>query len=382
MFRNSSVALFGRDADIAAVTERLEVSGVLLVGARRVGKTELIKHIRDNPPRNLRAARVDLEGLTDLVGAVERLRDAFEREDLAPRKLLDRLKELRRVEVAGVLEVERREASVAPWEALEELIEASLTKLGDKRLALFLDEVPWWLDSLRRKRAEDDDDDDGDARVRQALAQLRYLRQREGLTDRVRFVLTGSVGLAGLASAAGAAAELNDLYTYELRPLAEADGMGLFDAELAARGIGCSTAAAKEAYRIAGGSPHWIKQLAAKVPSGDATPAVVDAAAEQLLSPRMRHMFDDEGHAHLQRRHGARANALRAMLSAAAASDAGAARGVVLTAGLRAGLENRADGERALMQLVDEFYLEQEGERLRFANPLFRRWWERYGQWR
>jgi uncharacterized protein len=385
MFRNSAVALFGRDADISAVSERLEGSGVLLVGARRIGKTELIKHIRDNPPRQLRAVRVDLEGLTDVSGAVDRVRDAFERDDMAPRKLLDRLKELRRIEVAGVLEVERRDSasnSVAPWEALEELIEAGVQKLGDKRLALFLDEVPWWLDSMRRRRPEDDDEDDGDARVRQALAQLRYLRQREGLTDRVRFVLTGSVGLAGLASAAGAAAELNDLATYELRPLAEADGMGLFESELAARGIGCTVAAAKEAYRLAGGSPHWIKQLAAKIPSGDADPAVVEEAVEQLLSPRMRHMFEDEGHAHIQRRHGTRAPALRAMLSAAAASDSGATRAAVMTAGLRAGLDGRAEGERAVMQLVDEFYLEEDGDRLRFSNPMFRRWWERFGQWR
>ena len=54
----------------------------------------------------------------------------------------------------------------------------------------------------------------------------------------------------------------------------------------------------------------------------------------------------------------------------------------LVTAGLRAGLTARAEAEHAIMQLVDEFYLDTEGDRLRFSNPLFRRWWERFGHWR
>ena len=57
-------------------------------------------------------------------------------------------------------------------------------------------------------------------------------------------VLTGSVGLAGLASAAGGAAEINDLTPHELAGLEEYDGMGLFAAEVNARGVDCSDAAA------------------------------------------------------------------------------------------------------------------------------------------
>ena len=36
---------------------------------------------------------------------------------------------------------------------------------------------------------------------------------------------------------------------------------------------------------------------------------------------------------------------------------------------------NIADGDI----VIDEFYLEAQDERLRFANPLFREWWLRYG---
>jgi hypothetical protein len=247
-----------------------------------------------------------------------------------------------------------------------------------------LDEVPWWLDGLRAERAGDGDEPDQrkqttDGRVREALAQLRFLRQRDGLAPRLRMLLTGSVGLASIAAAVGAPAELNDLEPYELRPLDDSAGAALFEAELAGRGIGCRAEMALEAHRLAGGSPHWIKQLAAKVTRVDAvSPVVLEQAVEQLLSPRMRHLFHDEGNAHLARRHGELAPKLKAMLASASGTDAGVPRAILLSAGLQAGLRGRDAAERALMQLVDEFYLEPEGDRYRFANPLLRRWWQRY----
>lgn len=381
MLHNSRVALFGRDADASYLIERVEAHSLLLVGPRRIGKTELLRYMCDEPPRGHVPVRIDLEGLRDVAGAVERIRDAFDRRELAPRKVIERLRELRRVEVAGVLEVER-DSPDAPsvWRALEELMEAAVGKLTkDQRLIMMLDEVPWWLDGLRVARSGDGADA-GDDRVREALAQLRYLRQRDGLASRLRMVLTGSVGLASLAAAVGAPAELNDLEPYELRPLEDHAGAALFDAELAGRGIGCPPEVAVEAQRLGGGSPHWIKQLAAKIPKATETNAAALASAvEQLLSPRMRHLFQDEGHAHLIRRHAELAPKLKAMLASASGNDEGVPRAIVLAAGLQAGLRGREAAERAAMQLVDEFYLELHGDRLRFCNPLFRRWWQRYG---
>jgi hypothetical protein len=165
-----------------------------------------------------------------------------------------------------------------------------------------------------------------------------------------------------------------------LRPLEEHAGSALFEAELAGRGIGCTPEVAIEAQRIAGGSPHWIKQLAAKIAGGgNANAASLAEAVEQLLSPRMRHLFHDEGHAHLLRRHAELAPMLKAMLASASGSDEGVPRAIVLAAGLQAGLRGREAAERATMQLVDEFYFELRGDRLRFSNPLLRRWWQRYG---
>lgn len=390
MLHNGPVSLFGRDDDLAAIEESLFAGGMLLVGPRRIGKTALLEQLCQKPPRDTLPVRVDLEGLVDVPAAVERVAEALFRQKLLPQRPFEEmLAALKRVSLAGLVEVERGAPALeTAWDALESLFDAAVKKLESKqRLALFLDEVPWWLDGLRRPQAGDEvylDDRAraGDGRVRQALAQLRYFRQRDGLADRLRMILTGSVGLAGLAQAAGASAELNDLAAYELRPLDERDGSALFEYELASRGVPCGEATSHYAQRLAGGSPHWIKQIAAKIRGRDrqAGREEVDLAAEQLLSPRMRHLFQDEAYHHLDRRHGKSADLMRAVLSAASASDAGATRAALLTSGLKRA-RSRAEVEQAILQLVDDFYLDGEGDRYRFANPLFRRWWERYGGW-
>lgn len=369
------------------------MGGLLLVGPRRIGKTALLKYLCDRPPRGSVAVRVDLEGLDDVASAVERIAEAFWRAEVAPKKLFaERMEELRRVKVGGVFEVERGgvDQAESAWDALEALFDDAVKRLEKKQtqLVVMLDELPWWLDALTAPRRDDGDDAEtreeaGRARARQALAQLRYLRQRDGLANRLRMVLTGSVGLSGLAFAIGASAELNDLEPFELRPLEEEDGAALFEAEVSARGMKCDDATSRKAHRLAGGSPHWIKQLAAKAKRQPALrPDDVDASAELLLSPRLRHLFQDEAHHHLERRHGERAPLMRSLLSAASATDAGATRSALLSVGLGAGSgRSRGDVERALVQLVDEFYLDPVEDRFRFANPLFRRWWERYGSW-
>ncbi len=382
----------GRERDVARLVERLEHGGVLLVGPRRIGKTTLLKHLCGAPPEGVVAVRVNLEGLEDLAGAVDRIAEALTAAKLVTRKILQSLGDVS-ITVAGIGTVARKGETASaepPWRVLEAMIEQAVAGLeAHQQLALFLDEVPWWLDALRRPRREDGDDDGmrvrtADARARTALAQLRYLRQRDDMAERLRMIFTGSVGIAGLAEALQSADAIRDLFHYELRPMAASDGAALFDYELTLRDVGCHPDAADAAHRLAGGSPHWIKQLAvlaAEVPRGS-TVAVADVerAVGGLLSPRMRHVFDDEGNAHLHRRHGRDARVMKRVLSTASASDHGVPRSRLVAAAIEGGVRQRDEAERIVWALIDEFYLEPaEEDRLRFMNPLLRRWWERYG---
>jgi hypothetical protein len=372
----SANVFVGREAELDEVARRLAAgTSVLLMGPRRIGKTELLKHVCDRSP-GLVSARVDLEGLRDVPSAVQRLAEALRDTGKLRHRVIEAVAKLNALELKGVVRVEKAAAS-PPWIAFEELLDAAVACL-DKRstLALLLDEVPWWLDELRRLSPE------GEAR--RALAQLRYLRQREPRAARLRMVLTGSVGLAGMAEALDASAELNDLDVIELGPLRPEDGAALFEAELAARSIDVARGVADKAYRLAGGSPHWIRQLASRTPqraaSFTAGDAELAAALESLLGPRMRSLFQDEARGHFLRRYGVQqATRLRAVLHAAAWADGPLSTAAALGAALEAGAEGREAAQRLVHLLVDEFYLQQKGDHVHLVNPLFGLWWRKYG---
>ena len=74
---------------------------------------------------------------------------------------------------------------------------------------------------------------------------------------------------------------------------------------------------------------------------------------------------------------------MQAVLTEASHHDGSAHCNALLTAALDAGARDRVCAQDLVLKLVDEFYLEpQPQESFRFANPLFRLWWVRYGSGR
>jgi len=371
--------LSGRSAEYGKIASELRSgSNLLLVGPRRIGKTELLKLLCASPPYETVAVRVDLEGLGTVASAVERVSDALIRAKLIEASWVAKTwKRISSLTVKGVA-IQLHPETQGPWELLEQCLRKTLAVLGSKKhLALLLDEVPWWLDALGRI--------EGNEAARAALARLRFLRQLEGLAARSRWVFTGSMGLSSLAQKIDAVAEINDLTTMLLGPLPEEDGTALFEAELLARELNSSAETSLAAYHRAGGSPHWIKQIAVKVTGArgaSVAPDAIDRAVDRLLSPQMRHLFHDEGHAHLVRRHPSDVKLLKTLLAAAAEAEEPLSRTALVSEALNLDSTlGRSGASRAIYVLEDEFYLEESypGGPLRFCNPLFRDWWLRYG---
>jgi hypothetical protein len=360
----------------AALVEALEVGSVLLYGPRRVGKSTLLEQLVAYPPHGWRAVRVDLEGCLKqpIQGLAVELHAQLSAAGLAPAEegLLDRLAS---VEVAGVGAEFRETNPAAEWEVVERDLLHATSILGDEaRLIVALDEVPWWLDAISERA--------GGSAARSALAVLRRLRQRRTLADRVRLVLTGSVGLAGMASDLGASAEINDLSTLILDPMTIEEGAALFETELAGRSRPCAPPVARLASVLAGGSPHWVKVLAASVgPRGAQSEQDLERAVQSLLVPAQRKNFADEGSEHLRRRHGHFRAALIGILDAVSHADSGHPFEAALTAALAAQPElSRVRARECVFLLIDGFYLAMAPDGiLRWVNPLFRRWWQLYG---
>lgn len=356
----------------ASLLSRLQRGSVLLYGARRIGKSTLLQGLADGHPDGWLFVRVDLEGFLDqpldaLPGQLARhLRTAGIL--TAPSEIAEKVES---VGLAGA-NVGLRGPTRQPWWArLEDNLQAAVAKLDGRTLVVALDEVPWWLDAVER-------DDAGGARA--ALGALRRIRQHDALVDHVRWVLTGSIGLAGLASALGASAELNDLDTQILEPMPAEIGAALFELELATANKPCVPTVAQYAAALAGGSPYWIRRLAFTARGGTSTEDI-DSAAELLLAPTLRKQFADEGREHFKRRHPEQMPALLAILEALSGDDSGLPTQAALNAA-RAALpdSSAAEARECLYLLIDGFYLREAPDgTLGWVMPLFRRWWLRYG---
>ncbi len=383
MSRNKSVSnqLLGRDELLTALWTELDHRSLLLSGPRRIGKTELLRAMATSPARGWRTVRVDVEGLKTFPEAVEEIERVLRRENLLSSSVRDAMSRVEEVSIAGSGMKLRDAHTSSPGVVLELLLEQTLDNLpDDTRFLLALDEVPWWLDEIRAA--------EGGQAARRTLATLRRLRQRQGLASRVRMLLTGSIGLAGLAKELNASAELNDLQPeFEVPPLSESAGAALFESEVATRGHHCSPASARAAHGQAGGSPHWIKVLAgmaaARVQGTHLEESHLAEAIAELLHPRMREQFDDEGRAHLIRRHGkARARRMVAILDAVA--DQPAPEHVLASAAMK-GVDppERREIRELIYTLMDEHYITEDRSvnppQYRFVNPLFQLWWQRYG---
>lgn len=362
------MALVGREGDIQRLWASLARRSVLLSGPRRVGKTELLRTMAAMPHPGWVVLSVDLQGASTTADLVGRWEAAAPAEARATAAGLKAAQGAIHAATGGV------SPSVDGWTRLAAATAHVFGGLGSEdRLLVVLDEVPWWLDELDQR--------EGEGAARLALANLRHLRQR--WPDRLRLVLTGSVGLAGLAQDLGASAELNDLDRQILDPLTPTWGAALFRQELESGGRQIDDEAAREAAALAGGLPHWIKdiaQRAARQGLGPIGVGHVRLARDEILSPPMRDLFADEAREHFLRRHASDVGPLGAMLDAAAEGE-DEPEAALLAVALQAqpGMSER-QARSLLYRLVDAWYLRQTSTgRWGFLMPLLRHWWQRYG---
>lgn len=370
----TDASLIPRTELLGRLMEALRAGSVLLHGPRRVGKSTLLEQLSMGSTHGLSCLRIDLEGflqqpissLTEQVRLQLRQGGLLRDTDLAQR--------VQAFEIAGLGATLAPLAARSPWEQLQgDLIDA-MQALPAGLLVVALDEVPWWLGAI--------EDEAGAGAARGALASLRRIRQHRLLAERVRFILTGSIGLAGLAAELGASAELNDLLTVEVPPMDVDQASTLFETELSASGRTCSPEAARHAATLSGGSPHWVKRLASLIgAAGARDAAVVEAAVEALLAPSLRKELADEGREHFRRRHPTRMAAMLALLDSVSGGDLGQPVQGARNAALQAQPElNPREVDEVLYLLIDGYYLRMAADgTLEWVNPLLRRWWLKYG---
>lgn len=222
---------FLRNDIVAEIYEALnEGSNLLLSAPRRVGKTSIIQFIKDNPIDEYYCVYVDTEDVSDSQAFFKVLLKAiFDIEnknrflkiiEKTGKKIKGFLSNIDNVDFGGIFSIdfnEKQSETVDFYEKFKEFLEK--VDLDNRKILLMIDEFPVTIEHIR--------DEQGELAARNFLKQNRAIRQNPALSKKIQFIYTGSIGLLSVVKKLNATADVNDIQTYKLRPLALQDALQL-----------------------------------------------------------------------------------------------------------------------------------------------------------
>jgi len=203
--------VYGRDRIIEMLWDRLESQSVVINAERRIGKTQILKKMVEEPR----------EGWKPIYKDLERIRTAQEFAELVyndVQEFLGTAKRAKNFIQKFFEENENKHINVKArtWKqllvsAIEDLVGGN----GETQLVFFWDEVPYMLESIRTNSNE------GPEVAAEVLDTIRSLRMEQ---SRFRVVFTGSIGLhhvlEKLAQSGIPTSAKNDMFHTTVTPLA------------------------------------------------------------------------------------------------------------------------------------------------------------------
>jgi len=217
---------FPRNAIITKIYRRLESGENLFMAApRRVGKTAIMRAMEDNPRPGFQFVYVITESIHDVEDYYHKLLTATLGSE-ALSKLGKKKEGIRSLvkEIAGSisiklpwieLEINKDEGKSTYQAAFEKLL--AQLDLGEDSIVIMVDEFPQTVENIREKH--------GDAAAKSFLRLNR--EQRLTSNSRIRFILTGSIGLPAVVKKLTSTSVINDLNVVEVPPLHETEATEL-----------------------------------------------------------------------------------------------------------------------------------------------------------
>lgn len=378
---------FDRERERRQIWDFLHRDHLLLLAARRVGKTSLMLRLREEAPeKGFAVAYASVADVEDEAGFTRRLLSAVA-EAQGDTGRLDRLasgplgKLLRRVKKVEAFSTgfELAPFDDSEWQSVGESLARALDRQQGRWL-LLVDELPLFVLELVRKDPEG-------RRARRFLSWFRGLRQQADLTGSLRWLLAGSIGLDTVAARIRAGDTINDLHLIHLGPFTPELADRLLEELAASHEFPLADEVRTRMLRRVGWLiPYHLQLLFSKLRErcedhGEPpTVTAVDDAIEALLRPAHKGYFDywrQRLHEELGRPDGGFAIGL---LGQAAPSEEGVSRETLsLALGKQvADADERAEKLRYLLDVLegDGYLVEHEG-RYRFQSPLLRVYWLR-----
>jgi uncharacterized protein len=250
---------YKRPGLIASLLRALRRGNVAFLGPRRTGKTSCLEEINANPGEFL-PVLINLEK-HDTVEAwlqemLEELRKGADLPVAKGRWTADKvgglLSRIRKINLPGIGGVELDSSSVQlAWRKPADEFLAVLADC-DLPVLFLIDEFPTFLKLVAKRKSRED-----------VEAVLNWFRAaRHTLKDRrVRFLVTGSIGLHNVVRGLGLAPAVNEFDTCEIPPLGDDEALGLLETLAHDNGVPLDREGAKHILKLLGANWPILLQL-------------------------------------------------------------------------------------------------------------------------
>ncbi len=387
-----------REDFIAELWQTLRTGHVVLTAPRRTGKPSVMDYLRDHPESGFSVVSINVQDLTHPADFFQVLLDGFH--DAHPEFVRDRLAAGWGL-VSGVLEKIDTVAVGGFKLALRESDpdwDTNWRRHGDTLLArarntgapilFIIDEFPDMLLNLSRQ-------DHG--LLRGFLAWFRTQRQHPAPTrDSVRWLVGGSVNLAGTLDALGLVDLINDLEEVALPPLTDADVETFVADMLGGRDVPCDDDVPQRLIARLGRPIPFFMQMATQALyrlwkreqrriAGTDVDAVFDAMiVGSAARTRLQHFHSRIRQYYIEPKD----STAHALLGNISVSESGLTRAILRQETERTlvdlgiafpALERRQMFNELLLDLENDFYIVEVEEGLYdFASGVLKSWWRKY----
>ncbi|MCF6404993.1 ATP-binding protein [Chitinophaga filiformis] len=375
---------YQRDREIARISKALIDNNIHLMAPRRVGKTSILWYLFDNRVAGRHYVFVDTESIADASQFYKKLLEVILNDPNIKKSLSNKLKAgvkttgskffriVKSIKILNTgIEFNHDESTRDYYEEFRNfLIDYCATE--DTPLVLLLDEFPQTIENMKKK--------DADAATLFLLGK-RAIRIDPVISQKVRFIYTGSIGLNQVVYSMGASATINDLNPLELEPLTEDEAIDFLRKSLPGKVIHDSV------VDILRKSLQWyipfhIQLIALEIlrtcgSQPVVTEEIIENAIEGLLSLRYKSHFE---HYYVRLKAHFKGDAFRyadLLLKQLAEKQILTSKD---TLELAIACQQEEDYRLIIENLMYEGYIHCDyKQRIYFFNsPILKRWWERF----
>lgn len=291
-------SFYQRDREIEKVRRALaNGNNIQITAPRRVGKTSILWYLLDNSIDSRHYIYIDTESIAESSHFYKKILEVVLNDpkiSLSKRlkagisdtgnKIFQKIKSIKLFN-AGI-EFNHEETVRDYCEEFQNFLTA-YASVEDTELVLLIDEFPQTIENINKKDTES---------AISFLQRKREIRIDPLISQKVRFIYTGSIGLNQTVSSINATATINDLASLEVEPLTENEAIDLFKRLLTGRTIHDSAINALRAI-LQWYIPFHIQLIVQEIirindSQAMITGEIVEKAVEELLSLRYKNHFD------------------------------------------------------------------------------------------